>query len=230
MKQPDYLTDEELKILWPKLNDWIDNGDRQHKKMAFYVALLLSTGMRCAEAAQLKLEGCLTQPQPVIWLEKEDSQTKKHARWVGIFPPFRKRFAQYIEERKQEGGTYLFPGYLPRQPIQRNQAMRWWTTILKEAGIRHMGSHAARRTFATWMPHVIFETEHGPQRMNSETLSQTLGHSRDIMFKHYQKPMPGLIFPGDGQPEWVEYVGQEPLPKKEVAMLDEWRKKRKEKE
>jgi len=215
MKQPEFLTDAELSVLWPHLNDQIDHGNTNQRRRAFFCATLLATGMRNTELAHLKLEGCITAPTPVIWLEKEDSKTKKHARWVGIFPPFRARFARYVEERKKFTYVYLFPGRPTCRPADRNTTYKWWKKCLQEVGItRPLGTHAARRTFATWMPHVVFETAQGPQRINSETLSMTLGHTRDVMFKHYQKPMPDRIFPGDDGPEWVELVkGEDRGPK-----------------
>jgi len=246
--KPDYLTDSQLCHLWPQLNDMIDGDDELWRKMASYVALLFATGMRAMEAGSLKLEGCITAPEAVIWLEKEDSSTKKHARWVGIFTPFRPRFIKYVEERKREGGIYLFPGAQPWRHINRTTTGKWWNRVMERCGMPKSSPKIARSTFATWMPHVRFQTKHGPMQMNSEQLSATLGHSRDVMYSYYQKPTPGHIFPSDDGPEWVEFVdkntnGEGNLIMKEefqpsgsrgpdresIAELAEWRKKRKEK-
>jgi integrase len=213
------FTDDELCQFWEWFNDHWSDEDWYYR--AFYVGLILCTGLRMSEARQIKVEHCSTFPVPLIYIPKESAKQGK-PREVEMLPQFEPLFVQRIMElradwkrRHPHVTPFIFPGqskWPNYKSISPETGDNWWTEVIEAAGLRYLPTHTGRRCFATYARKISFQDDSGANRyMSDMDLQQQLGHT-DLATtaKCYVQSIPGSRFPRNGEvwaPKWPDKIG-----------------------
>lgn len=159
------------------------------RESCMFARLLLGTGVRINEARKIKASDCANGCICV-----REGKGKK-LRWVEASPEFKPHLERYLHQIAHKGpNSPLFPGkqYRTRQEgVSLRTARRWWTDILRIAGVRHLGPHKARATYAT--------IEAKLERLSLQDVKEQLGHT-DVAttLGYYAKSLPGYRY---GKPD-----------------------------
>jgi integrase len=209
------FTDDELCQFWAWFNEHWTDEDWYYR--AFYVGLILCTGLRMSEARQVRLEHCTTFPVPLIYVVGKGDRPRE----VEMLPQFEPLFIKRIEEHRkgwsseEHANPYMFAGQ-SKWPnytcIAPKTADNWWHEVLEAVGIRHLPTHTGRRSFATYAPKIPFPDANGVARyITPKDLQGQLGHANIEMTANlYQQSIPGSRFPRNGEvwaPKWPDMIG-----------------------
>lgn len=202
----DIFSDDQL----CKLVDWFKENwlTDEWYHAAFYVLLILCTGMRRNEAGTIALEQISLKPTPLIYLPNTKT---RNTRSVEILPQFDRYFIQRVEERMEVNAYWLFKSRrLWRKPCGHQTMHKWWTSVMKELGFNGLTPKSGRHTFATYSGKIPFRNEDQGtvEHMNVLDVQAQLGHtSLKTTGDYYYHSIPGTRMPRGGEswrPTWQE--------------------------
>lgn len=167
MKDMDYLTEEEAQQI-AKLCESESRNPYRKKAM---VIMLINTGMRASELANLKLHDVGDE-----WINVCNAKGNKFRR-IPLHPSVKKAIDDYIKyERGNTTQPYLFVNQWGKK-LSHDNISRDLARIMARSNIKkHISAHRLRDTFAT------IQYIHGTDFKN---IQETMGHSSIQMTLHY---------------------------------------------
>lgn len=172
------LSEQETDILlsyWQsKANEAYEKGQTGPVKTFSMISLMLGTGMRINEIAELKCEDCKVKTSPfyVYVVGKGD-----RFREIAISKKLATNLKLYLEwhELRYQECEYVFPNKSGKR-ISKQSVGQTWRKALKKAGLKPKRPHAARHTYAT-----RFLDKH----KNLRALQHQLGHANIVTTSRY---------------------------------------------
>lgn len=204
----DYLTDDELVSLFT----WIAVHERNPRwtDRCALARLAICQGLRVSEMAHLKVKDCSIDGMIQVRNGKGKPRKRQpettgrghtpHHRQVRVSPEYKPHYLARLE--KVKGQELFFQPPHASKPYNRRTLWLWWTEVLDAAGIRHLGIHAARHTFATW--------ELASGRLLPHEVQAQLGHTDVTMTLGMYSHCTEMIYKRDTPPQWWAVALNEP--------------------
>ncbi len=194
------LLDHEMVKFWEHTERVMD--DPKCTAVSFITRLFFCAPLRLNEMRHVKLDD-INLEAGVIFVRAGKGGT---TRYVEIVPEFIPYIEYYIKLYTRPGQTWLFPalrrspktrrGKVTNSPISRRQIEKWWTSVLRLAGVRHVNLHTTRRAHVYWFR----------DRLTAMDMKDQLGHSSlRTTETYYWESVPGRRF-NKAKPEWVKLM------------------------
>lgn len=182
-----YLHDDELVQIFEWINQHED--EPRWRDPAFLVRFVLGTGLRVSEIPPLII-GADVSPEGIIQVRRAKTGRRRQVRMSPeLYPFFKRREETYLHAsparkaaliesgllfpRRNGGGVDLW-GYKEGRllvPLSIAALQSYWYKVLAEAGIRKLGIHSGRHTYATF--------ELASKRLTFHEVQAQLGHSSE---------------------------------------------------
>lgn len=165
----------------------IDGPGRQTKRARQLVALLavlFGTGCRRSEVAALNLSDIMATPDGVPYLKIRESKGGQ-GRAQALPAWAMERLTPWVSERIRDGAgdteplfVMLFAAGNHRGRLQDKQIYRWYRAACARQGVRNVGPHSARATYASMLKTLQWD---------DREVARSLGHSTTKMVEIYDK-------------------------------------------
>ncbi len=221
MTSPLIFTDDELCRFFDQYNEVCYDVEPEWRWQGYFlVSVLITFGLRMNEARLLKVEDCHEYPYCIMHVANgKGSRYHKgepKPRDVDCLPQFEEHYKRHIQIQRDRHREYVFRNTRAsyEKPFAYDYVHEIWERILAECGLPPRGTHAGRRSYASYVHRIPFPGIDGkPTYMSPIALCEQLGHSDGkLLMSCYNKPMPGHRFPNGAALKWPDRVAPKKQP------------------